>query len=196
MKALLRQVLVSLFALSPIFAAEPCKDPALRDEILAMAQEDQADRPQPGQGQTEAETTAMLKVDAKHATRMREIVTQVGWPGKSLVGKDAAHRAWLLVQHFDIEDQDHYLPLLREAVAAGEAEGRDLAYLEDRVRGRHGLKQLYGTQYHSDPAKPDKWIRDPIEDPDHLDERRKAVGLPPLLEFEKNIPNEIGRAHV
>jgi hypothetical protein len=34
-----------------------------------------------------------------------EIVVQHGWTGASLVGKDAVHAAWLIVQHTD-SDRD------------------------------------------------------------------------------------------
>ena len=64
---------------------------------------------------------------------------------------------------------------------AGEASARDQAYLEDRVRIFSGQPQLYGTQfmYDKDELKPQ-----PIEDPEHLDERRAAVGLGPFAEYE------------
>ena len=41
--------------------------------------------------------------------------------------------------------------------------------------------QLYGTQfvYDEDELKPH-----PIEDPEHLDQRRAAVGLGPFAEYE------------
>ena len=71
--------------------------------------------------------------------------------------------------------------MLRAAVAAGDASARDLAYLEDRVRVHNGQPQLYGTQfiYDKDELKPH-----PIEDPEHLDPRRAAVGLGPFAEYE------------
>jgi hypothetical protein len=81
-----------------------------------------------------------------------------------------------------------FLELLRAAVAAGEASATDLAYLEDRVRIFAGRPQLYGTQFLHD----DQGLRpEPIEDPEHLDQRRASVGLGPFAEYEARM----GRRH-
>jgi hypothetical protein len=40
-------------------------------------------------------------VDAANTARMKRIVAERGWPGRSLVGDDGAQAAWLLVQHAD-----------------------------------------------------------------------------------------------
>jgi hypothetical protein len=178
---------VFLALLAPALLAADCLNPALRDEILGMVTVDQKARPQPGHMMSEADSIEMLRVDRIHAKRVREIISAFGWPGRSLVGSDGAQGVWLLVQHFEISDQDEYLPMMEAAVKKGEAEGKYYAYLLDRVRVRHGQKQLYGTQYQINAAG--EWVREVIEDPPHLDERRKAVGMLPLNEFEKTIPN-------
>src|SRR4030095_3660822 len=50
--------------------------------------------------------------------------------------------------------------------------------LEDRVLVGEGKKQLYGSQV---VAGPDGLPRlHPIEDPENVEERRRAIGLPPL----------------
>jgi hypothetical protein len=52
--------------------------------------------------------------------------------------------------------------------------------LEDRVRMFEGRPQLYGTQLEpDDEGRPRPY---PIEDPEGVDERRRAVGLEPLAE--------------
>jgi hypothetical protein len=91
------------------------------------------------------------------------------------------------MQHFELADQDQYLPLIEKALARKEAFPQDFAYLSDRVRLQHGQKQLYGTQYVT--LKEGECMRAPLEDPDHVDERRKSVGLPTILEYEKGHPN-------
>ena len=45
----------------------------------------------------------LADIDRKNTARMKEIIENKGWPGKSLVGGDGAHAAWLLVQHADRE---------------------------------------------------------------------------------------------
>jgi hypothetical protein len=60
-----------------------------------------------------------------------------------------------------------------------------VAMLEDRVRVHSGLPQRYGTQF--------DWGADgvlsprPIEDPDGVEARRRAVGLPPLAETLREV---------
>jgi hypothetical protein len=51
-----------------------------------------------------ADPDAMLaeeirQLDRRNAKRLDEIVDAHGWPGKSLVGEDGAHAAWLIAQH-------------------------------------------------------------------------------------------------
>jgi hypothetical protein len=178
---------LSVFALiaTAALAADDCRDPKLRDEILNMVAEDQKARPGgPAHILSPAELAERNRVDTLHAKRVREIINDVGWPGISLVGTNAAEGMWLLVQHFDLADQDQYLPLMEKAVARKEALPENFVYLVDRVRLLHDQKQLYGTQYI--PLKEGESMRAPLEDPDHVDERRESVGLPPLLEYEKS----------
>jgi Family of unknown function (DUF6624) len=158
-------------------------DPSLRRELLAMCEVDQKVRQ--GFGSTmSAETVAeMQAVDARHTSRLRAIVAEHGWPGRSLVGDDGSHAAWLLVQHADGAFMAQCLPLMERAVAAGQAFGRDYVYLLDRVRMQQGKPQVYGTQFTL--AADGQLVLHPIEDAEHVDERRRAIGLPPMAEQEK-----------
>ena len=53
------------------------------------------------------------------------------------------------------------------------------AMLEDRIRFFEGWPQLFGTQLKPDDAG--RLLPYPIEDPEHVEERRRAVGLEPLF---------------
>ncbi len=53
------------------------------------------------------------------------------------------------------------------------------------MRVGEGRPQLYGTQFYADEAG--KFGPRPIEDPDNVDARRKAVGLQPLSEYAREI---------
>jgi hypothetical protein len=44
---------------------------------------------------------AMAAADGENLPWLRQVITGVGWPGKSLVGEDGAQAAWLLAQHAD-----------------------------------------------------------------------------------------------
>jgi hypothetical protein len=67
-------------------------------------------------------------------------------------------------------------------VASGRAQPRHLALLEDRVALREGRKQRYGTQLKWD-VRTNGYQLAPLEDPDHVDQRRQAVGLSPLAVY-------------
>jgi hypothetical protein len=162
-------------------------DEELRAELLARRDEDQRIRRKaaesaPGPHMPSPPLlTEWQRIDQANTRWLAELTDRMGWPGRTLVGKDGAHAAWLLAQHSDAEHQRRFLGLLRAVVAVGEASARDLAYLEDRVRVFSGQPQLYGTQfsYEQDGLKPH-----PVEDPEHLDQRRATVGLGPFAEYE------------
>jgi hypothetical protein len=120
------------------------------------------------------------KIDAENRRRVAEIVGQYGWPGRSLVGRDGAGMAWLLVQHADkdVELQKHCLAMM-QAATEGEVAPQHIAMLTDRVLVNQGLEQIYGTQMDG-TFKPR-----PIKDVEHVDQRRAAMDLPPLEEYVK-----------
>ncbi|HEY7416520.1 MAG TPA: DUF6624 domain-containing protein [Ktedonobacteraceae bacterium] len=121
-------------------------------------------------------------VDIDNTQRMKEIVEQIGWPTISKVGSHASHMAWLLVQHADHDHTFQQMCLnLMKALPSKEVPFKDIAYLEDRVRVGAGHPQLYGTQFYINEAG--AFGPRPIEEPDTLDERRKAVGMEPFSEY-------------
>jgi hypothetical protein len=135
----------------------------------------------------------MRQVDRENTERMKEVVARHGWPGKSLVGADGAHAAWLLVQHGDHDRpfQRRCLALLRKAVKEGEATGEQLAYLTDRVLIAEGKKQVYGTQL---VVVAGKFRPAAIEDEANVDRRRREVGLPALAEYLRGVEEALKRA--
>lgn len=122
-------------------------------------------------------------IDQENLKRLERIVADGGWPKLIVVGDKAASAAFLIVQHADLATQEKYLPILRQAVTAGEARASDLALLEDRVLMDQGKQQRYGSQLQSDGKG--GWEFYPIEDEAHVDERRRSVGLPPLADYAR-----------
>jgi hypothetical protein len=76
------------------------------------------------------------------------------------------------------------LDLLTEAASNDDASWRHVAYLTDRVLVAEGHPQIYGTQF-----KPENghMVPFPIQDEEHVDERRKEVGLSSLEEYRQMI---------
>lgn len=162
--------------------------PELRDELLRMVDEDQAARRAAGAAQFKdaAANERMKAIDVKNTARMKEIIAQVGWPTKTLVGERASKGAWLLVQHADLDPafQKQCLPLLEKSVEAGEGTKKELAYLTDRILVAEGKPQRYGTQFHTVDGK---LVPRPIEDEANVDARRAAVGLGTLAEYNEQM---------
>jgi hypothetical protein len=172
---------------------------ALDKELLKMGESDQKYRaewqdrmtkmPASSRIDPSDEFHALMKkqeeIDKKNLRRLNEIIKQHGWPGKSLVGERASHAAFLILQHADLSHQQRYLPVLKEAASKGEARPSDVAMLEDRVLVGEGKEQIYGTQLHFGPETGGRWELYPILDEEKVDERRAAVGLPPLAEYLK-----------
>jgi hypothetical protein len=156
---------------------------ALRQELLALVQQDHAfvsapdDDPNSDQVQRQR-----LELLGRLRRRLVQILDTHRWPGKSLVGDDGAEAAWLLALHTmpDPEVLRRCLTLMRDAAAAGEAEPWQVAFLVDRVSLVERNVQVYGTTI---CRQADGSFGPPLlEDPDRVDARRRAVGLPPLEE--------------
>lgn len=144
----------------------------LHDELVAMLEEDQAERIEGAIGDDRARTE-----------RLKEIVAEHGWPTISLVGEDGEDAAWAIAQHadHDPEFQEQALELIREAVARGDASPGNLAYLTDRVAVGKGEPQTYGTQVGC-TADGEVQVA-PLADEESVDERRAEVGLGPLEDY-------------
>jgi hypothetical protein len=154
---------------------------ALRQELLALLEEDHAFASAPGHDPSSDRVQRQrLALLGRHRRRLVEILDTHGWPGKRLVGDDGAEAAWMLALHTmpDPEVLRRCLRLLRAAAEAGEAEAWQVAFLVDRVSLVERNVQVYGTTI---CRQQDGSFGPPLlEDPDQVDERRRAVGLPPL----------------
>jgi Sulfotransferase family len=153
-------------------------DPAgLREELLRRSGIDRAARS--AYTGAPAEMARLMEMDSDNTAWLMSVVEDVGWPGHSLVGEDAAHAAWLLTQHADLNPafQRHCLKLLRRAVRCGEASSADLAHLCDRVLLASGKPQLYGTQV---TARDGRYVPARLRNAQTVDARRAAVGLAPI----------------
>jgi hypothetical protein len=107
----------------------------------------------------------MRTVHEQNAARLESILDEVGWPAF----------------------QRRCLARLQDAAKTGKIPAWQPAYLLDRMRMFEGRPQIYGTQFEEDengephPA--------PIEDPDHVNERRAKIGLDSLEERLQKMRN-------
>ena len=169
-------------------AGQTPRDTALSRELLERVRVDQAIRDtlvlrlQAGQPVDSSLSARMGAIDSANTTWLKAVVARRGWPGRSAVGPEASNAAFLIVQHAvqDSAFQAQALSLMQRGVAKGEVRGADVAMLADRVAVHRGQPQRYGTQ-----AKllEGRLVLDPIADSAHVDERRAALGMPPLREY-------------
>jgi hypothetical protein len=147
----------------------------LRAELLRRVAADQEAR-------HALDVELMMAADGENLPWLRQVITEVGWPGQSLVGEDGAHAAWLLAQHADSDPifQRRCLDLLTAAVERGEAAIAQQAYLTDRVLLHEGKPQEYGTQA---IVRDGRFEPTKLRDPSQVDQRRASVGLGSLAEY-------------
>lgn len=165
---------------------ETVERPELAAELERMAAEDLTVR------ERLAETGELFKgyhptmraIHRRNGDRLAAILDQIdGWPGNRLVGQAGCWAAFLIAQH-DIANPAllrRCRDLYAAAVDRADADPVRLAQMEDRIRYFEGRLQWYGTHWGWDEdGRFGPWP--PVEEPSTVDERREAVGLPPLAE--------------
>lgn len=134
-------------------------------------------------------TPAIFPILAMEEKNMQEnqkklfkLLDTYGWPTTTEVTEYAAAGAALIINHSTYEMRKKYFPMLEEAFKKGEAQPLRYAKMRDRLLVEEGKKQLYGTQ-----IKLENLVREPhpIENPEHVDQRRAEIGLGPLAPYLK-----------
>ncbi len=142
------------------------------------------------------EATHLTKIVRRHTRRLRQIIEAHGWPGRSLVGEDAADAAWLLAMHADGDPdlQQRSIALLAAAARGADADPRHHATLVDRVMSSRDGVQRYGTLALPGQGGPQFLV--PVEGAEELDERRRSAGLPPVAEDLAAAPGQLPYRHL
>ncbi len=123
--------------------------------------------------------------DSLNLIKVTSIIDEHGWLGPDSIGNSGSSTLFLVIQHADLQTQEKYLPLLKDAVEKRNARPADLALLEDRLAIRHGKRQIYGSQIGRDPETGELYVL-PLEDPDNVDARRAKMGLGKFQEYLQN----------
>ncbi|MFZ6798854.1 DUF6624 domain-containing protein [Undibacterium sp. Di24W] len=154
------------------------QDQNLRNQLATIAQK----------SGYESEQAKVLwkQIDEKDALNFKAveaILAEHGWLGPKQVGSKASEALFAVIQHADKEARRKYVPMMREAVKEKKARADSLALMEDRIALESGEKQIYGSQLSSVDGK---MALRPTEDPDHLDERRAAIGMSRIADYVAN----------
>jgi hypothetical protein len=127
-----------------------------------------------------------IKADSLNLLEAKSIVNAFGFPGYDLVGTSTSNNFWSLIQHADndVVFQEDCLRQMKSLVDDKKANGKNYAFLIDRVKVNKNEKQIYGTQLYLNKDKTSYEI--PIVyKPEQLNERRKLVGLETIEEYIK-----------
>ena len=150
--------------------------------LAAMREKDQAVRER---AMSDEVIKEMQAIDVANTRQLAHLLKVCGWPVARNEDLQASDDIWLLAQHADHDKafQHHVLGLLEQAVYRGEARGKNLAYLTDRLEIAEGKPQLYGTQLIVDGCKIELH---PIDSREAVNERRKKIkGMQTLEEYER-----------
>lgn len=173
----------------------PVTHPELQREILRMYVIDQAVRGNVMEemiAQYELDTTGLSQTsptvaDAQHRDRLREIFAEYGFPNREMIGRRAMRGVFFIIQHADNDPdwQSEQLPAIERAVRNGDLDGQQFAYLYDRIQVNAGEPQRYGTQFIRVDAENRTLELATTAAPEHLDERRRAIGLMPIELYKR-----------
>lgn len=146
-------------------------NPALRDEIERLFTVDQSVREK-----NEFDMAKMERTDREHAAALETIFAKYGVPTYRMVGPEPASHFVTMIQHQTPEFRMKVLPKLKANVDAGQADPGSYATVYDRSQTDAGKKQRYGENLTCDAEHP-KLHTGPIEDEEHVNQRRAAIGL-------------------
>lgn len=136
-------------------------------------------------GKDSKEVKAILcecaKLDEINLEIITNIINKYGWLGEKKIGFKANMALFLVIQHSSLEIQLKYLPIIEQAVKDGNLRLKDYAIFKDRIEVEQNNCQIYGSQLEWNDEKGEYQLL-PIIDPEEVDERRKAVGLEPMVE--------------
>ncbi len=173
---------------------EASYDQPLKAELIQIFNDDQAIRhefinaqKQHGYENAIVDSLGQIMIyrDSINLIKIVNILDTKGWVGADKVGGQANQTLFLVIQHADLKTQQKYLPMMREAVKSGNANGGSLALLEDRVALGEGRKQIYGSQIGRNETTQTFYVL-PLEDPDNVDKRRAEVGLTTMVDYAAN----------
>jgi hypothetical protein len=132
----------------------------------------------------------ITKYDLADQAALKSMMPPDGWFRMSKYGQKANLAAFLIVQHAvnDPGLMRSTLTKMQPLIALGEVRGADYALLYDRVALEFDHKQQrYGSQIGCRDGHPQPHD---LEDPAHVDERRKAIGFKDTeAEYLQNFQN-------
>jgi hypothetical protein len=122
---------------------------------------------------------AMHFKDSVSFAAIERIIQRYGYPSKQIAG-EAVDIPFYILGYAPVATKEKYMNEFILAADRGTISWTSLAHFIDKVKVAKGEKQVYGTQGEYDQNF--KLILYPVADPEHLNVRRKQVGLEELKE--------------
>lgn len=128
----------------------------------------------------------VVDIDSLNTRKIEKIISQYGYPGKSLVGEPTNRSAWYVIQHSNKIGK--YLPIIKNAGKQKEIPFTLAAMMEDRFLMENNKEQIYGTQGTTERTIDKKgdevytsfiW---PVKNPKTVNKLRKDVGFSDTVE--------------
>lgn len=153
-------------------------DQAARITYIGLDTEDTEDTVGAAYWAKQLSRSHLTVVDAEATRFMKELVGRQDWIDIDRFGARTSKQAWVLVQHADRdpEFQAEVLARMEPYLESGGVSGSDYAHLWDRVAVNTDRLQRYGTQPTWE-CKDGRLELQPLEDPETVDERRRAMGM-------------------
>ena len=125
----------------------------------------------------------IIEKDSINQVKVISILDKYGWLGEEVVGEHGNNALFLVIQHANLKTQEHYLPMMLQAVKDGKAVASSLALLIDRIEMRNGRPQVYGSQITRENGN---FVVYRIIDEVNVNNRRAEVGLEPLEKYVRH----------
>jgi hypothetical protein len=127
----------------------------------------------------------------EQANELENIVETHGWPKISMVCKEGAYAAWLILQHSISRPgfMKSCFPLFEGAVQENEASIKHLSCLTDGIRYFSRVPQVYGNYFDwNEKGQFCPWV---IENPVYVNELRKKVCLSTIEDRIKEMEEDV-----
>lgn len=126
----------------------------------------------------------MKEADSINRIKVISFIEKNGWQSSNVVGYSGNSALFLVIQHSEIDLQEKFLPIIKDAAEKQMVRFSSLALLEDRISVSRNGYQIYGSQLEWDPVT-GKYSLFPIKDEAEVNHRRKKMGLETLEDYAK-----------
>lgn len=125
--------------------------------------------------------TDLRQADELNRAELDRIVAACGWPTKAVLGKEPVRIAAMIMVHAPESYIDKHYDEMWASYKAGETFPLWMATVIDDKLMDQGKLQRFGTRSDSPASDGSRYA---VEDPEHLEERRRAFGIPAVIRVE------------